>query len=77
MKLFEIEISRKYKCDRKDGQYFVTVKEKQDGRIGVALDTKVGPDSDPDVLIRRLARPSSTSAVKRDNHCAAITVLHS
>jgi hypothetical protein len=34
MKLFEIEIGRNYKCDRKGGQYVATVKEKQDGRIG-------------------------------------------
>jgi hypothetical protein len=27
MKLFEIEIGRSYKCDRKDGQYVATVKE--------------------------------------------------
>jgi hypothetical protein len=50
MKLFEIEIGRRYKCDQKDGQYFGTVKEKQDGRIGVALGNKVGTDNDPDVL---------------------------
>jgi hypothetical protein len=54
MKLFEIEIGRNYKYDRKDGPYFVTVKEKQDGRIGVALGNKVGPDSDPDVPTRGL-----------------------
>jgi hypothetical protein len=54
MKLFEIEIGRSYKCDRKDGQYFVTVKEKQDGRIGVALGNKIGPDNDPDALTRGL-----------------------
>jgi hypothetical protein len=42
MNLFEIEIGRRYKCDQKDGQYFVTVKEKQDGRIGVVLGEKVG-----------------------------------
>jgi hypothetical protein len=47
MKLFEIEIGRSYKCDRKDGQYVATVKEKQDGRIGVAPGNKVGIDSDP------------------------------
>lgn len=35
MNLFEIEIGRKYKCDRQNGQYFATVKEKRDGRIGV------------------------------------------
>jgi hypothetical protein len=54
VKLFEIEIGRRYKCDRYDGQYFVTVKEKQDGRIGVALGTKVAPDNDPDALTRGL-----------------------
>jgi hypothetical protein len=37
MKLFEIEIGRSYKCDRKDGQHVATVREKQDGRIGVTL----------------------------------------
>jgi hypothetical protein len=42
MKLFEIEIGRRYKCDRYDGQYFGTVKEKRDGRIGVAMGNKVG-----------------------------------
>jgi hypothetical protein len=47
MKLFEIEIGRRYKCDQKDGQYFATVKEKRDGRIGVVLGDKVGADSDP------------------------------
>jgi hypothetical protein len=54
MNLFEIEIRRRYKCDRFDGQYFGTVKKKRDGQIGVALGTKVGPDSDPDVLTRGL-----------------------
>jgi hypothetical protein len=42
MNLFEIEIGRTYKCDHQDGQYFVTVKEKRDGRIGVVLGDKVG-----------------------------------
>jgi hypothetical protein len=42
MNLFEIEIGRRYKYHRDDGQYFVTVKEKQDGRIGVVLGEKVG-----------------------------------
>ena len=46
MNLFEIEIGRRYKCDQKDGQYFVTVKEKQDGRIGVVLGEKVGAAGD-------------------------------
>ena len=41
MNLFEIEIGRSYKCDRKDGQYVATVKEKQDGRIGVAPHSEV------------------------------------
>ena len=41
MKLFEIEIGRSYKCDRKDGQCVATVKEKQDGSIGVALRDEV------------------------------------
>jgi hypothetical protein len=30
MKLFEIEIGRSYKCDRKDGQHVATVRENQD-----------------------------------------------
>ena len=47
MKLFEIEIGRSYKCDRKDGQHVATVKEKQDGRIGVALRDEVGVGNDP------------------------------
>jgi hypothetical protein len=47
LKLFEIEIGRSYKCDRKDGQYVATVKEKQDGRIGVALRNEVEIGSDP------------------------------
>jgi hypothetical protein len=50
MKLFEIEIGRSYKCDRKDGQYVATVKEKQDGRIGVALRNQVEIGSDPSEL---------------------------
>jgi hypothetical protein len=47
MKLFEIEIGRSYKCDRKDGQHVATVREKQDGRIGVTLrnESKIGGDS--------------------------------
>ena len=44
MNLFEIEIGRKYKCDRQDGQYFATVKEKRDGLIGVVLGNKVETD---------------------------------
>jgi hypothetical protein len=52
--LFEIEIGRKYKCDRNDGQYFATVKEKRDGRIGVILGDKVGEDGDPADPIDRL-----------------------
>jgi hypothetical protein len=47
MKLFEIEIGRSYKCDRKDGQYVAVVKEKQDGRIGVVLRNEVEIGSDP------------------------------
>jgi hypothetical protein len=47
MNLFEIEIGRRYKCDQKDGQYFATVKEKQDGTIGVVLGEKVGAAGDP------------------------------
>jgi hypothetical protein len=47
MNLFEIEIGRKYKCDRQDGQYFATVKEKRDGAIGVMLGDKVGKIDDP------------------------------
>jgi hypothetical protein len=54
MNLFEIEIRRKYNCDRLDGQYFGTVKKKRDGQIGVALGDKVGTDSDPDVLTQGL-----------------------
>ena len=54
MNLFEIEIGRKYKCDRLDGQYFATVKEKRDGRIGVVLGDKVGMDGDPGDPIDRL-----------------------
>jgi hypothetical protein len=42
MNLFEIEIGRRYKYHHRDGQYFVTVKEKQDGTIGVVLGEKVG-----------------------------------
>ena len=51
MKLFEIEIGRSYKCDRKGGQYVATVKEKQDGRIGVALHNVAESVSDPRGLI--------------------------
>jgi hypothetical protein len=51
MKLFEIEIGRSYKCDRKDGQHVAIVKEKQDGRIGVALRDEVGTVSDPSELV--------------------------
>jgi hypothetical protein len=47
MNLFEIEIGRRYKYHHRDGQYFVTVKEKQDGTIGVVLGEKVGAASDP------------------------------
>jgi hypothetical protein len=47
MKLFEIEIGRSYTCDGKDGQYVATVKEKHDGRIGVALRNEVEIASDP------------------------------
>jgi hypothetical protein len=47
MNLFEIETGRSYKCDRPDGQYFGTVKEKQDGQIGVVLGNKVGTDTHP------------------------------
>jgi hypothetical protein len=50
MKLLEIEIGRSYKCDRKDGQYVATVKEKQDGRIGVALRNELEIGSDPGEL---------------------------
>jgi hypothetical protein len=46
MNLFEIEIGRSYKCDRKDGQYVATVKEKQDGRIGVTLRNELGIGGD-------------------------------
>jgi hypothetical protein len=34
MKLFEIEIGRRYKCDRCGNLYFATVKEKRDGQNG-------------------------------------------
>jgi hypothetical protein len=54
MNLFEIEIGRKYKCDRRDGQYFATVKEKRDGSIGVVLGDKVGMGGDPGDPIDRL-----------------------
>ena len=49
MNLFEIEIGRSYKCDRKDGQYVATVKEKQDGRIGVTPrnEAGIGDPSEP------------------------------
>ena len=47
MKLFEIEIGRNYQCDRKGGQYVATVKEKQDGRIGVAQHSEVESGSGP------------------------------
>jgi hypothetical protein len=47
MNLFEIEIRRKYKCDRYDGQYFGTIKEKRDGQIGVVMGDKVGTPGDP------------------------------
>jgi len=52
MNLFEIEIGRKYKCDRQDGQYFATVKEKRDGSIGVVLGDKVEKDGDLDPIDR-------------------------
>jgi hypothetical protein len=42
MNLFEIEIGRSYKCDRYDGQYFGTVKEKRDGQIGLVVGDNVG-----------------------------------
>jgi hypothetical protein len=42
MNLFEIEIGRRYKYHHRDGQFFATVKEKQDGTIGVVLGEKVG-----------------------------------
>jgi hypothetical protein len=44
MKLFEIEIGRRYKCDRFGNQHFGTVKEKRDGQIGVVLGGRVGTD---------------------------------
>jgi hypothetical protein len=47
MNLFEIEIGRSYKCDRYDGQYFGTVKEKRDGQIGLVMGDKVGTPDDP------------------------------
>jgi hypothetical protein len=46
MNLFEIEIGRRYKYHHRDGEYFVTVKEKQDGTIGVVLGEKVGTAGD-------------------------------
>jgi len=45
MNLFEIEIGRRYKYHHRNGEYFVTVKEKQDGRIGVVLE-EVGAAGD-------------------------------
>jgi hypothetical protein len=50
MKPFEIEIGRRYKCDRYDGQYFATVKDKRDGRIGVVMGNKVGTADLADLL---------------------------
>jgi hypothetical protein len=56
MNLFEIEIGHSYKCDRKDGQCFGTVKEKRDGQIGVVLGNKVetatpvGPTGLPEIV---------------------------
>jgi hypothetical protein len=50
MKLFEIEIGRRYKCDRCGNLYFATVKEKRDGQIGVVLGNRVGTDDPPDRL---------------------------
>ena len=47
MNLFEIEIGRRYKYHHRNGQYFVTVKEKWDGRIGVVLEEKAGAAGDP------------------------------
>jgi hypothetical protein len=47
MNLFEIEIGRRYKYHHRNGQYFVTVKAKQDGRIGVVLEEEVGAAGDP------------------------------
>jgi hypothetical protein len=47
MNLFEIEIGRSYKCDRYDGQYFGTVKEKRDWQIGLVMGDKVGTPDDP------------------------------
>jgi hypothetical protein len=52
MKLFEIEIGRRYKFDRVDGQYFGTVKEKRDGSIGVEMGSKVGTAAPVDPLGR-------------------------
>jgi len=56
MNLFEIEIGRKYKCDRQGGQYFATVKEKRDGSIGVMLGDKAGMDDDLGGPIDRLGK---------------------
>lgn len=50
MKLFEIEIGRNYRCDGIGGQYVATVKEKQDGRIGLALHNEVESRSDHGML---------------------------
>jgi hypothetical protein len=47
-KLFEIEIGRRYKCDRFGGQCFGTVKEKRDGQIGVVLGSKIGTEGPAD-----------------------------
>jgi hypothetical protein len=80
MKLFEIEIGRTYKCDCRDGQYFGTVKQKQDGQIGVSLGNKVGsaapvdPIGRPELVwlapnrvhpLRLSAAPPSTSLLSR------------
>jgi hypothetical protein len=50
MKLFEIEIGRSYKCELYEGEYFGTVKEKRDGKIGVMLGSKVGTADGVDAL---------------------------
>jgi hypothetical protein len=50
----DIEIGQKYKCDYQGDQYFGSVREKKDGRIGVMLADRVGEDGDPGDPIDRL-----------------------
>jgi hypothetical protein len=50
MKLFEIEIGRRYKCDLQESEYLGIVKGKRDGSIGVALGSKVGATDEADTF---------------------------